>query len=84
MMWGNYGMNGWAWGFGVLVVIGVVILVIVLIRMLSNPQKAPPQAPPTVPGEAASPKRILDQRYAQGELTTEEYRERLSALGLDS
>jgi putative membrane protein len=66
------------------VVIGVVVLVIVLIRMLSNPRTVLPQAPPTMPGGAASPKGILDQRYAQGELTTEEYRERLSALGLDS
>jgi uncharacterized membrane protein len=27
-------------------------------------------------------KRILDERYAKGELTTEEYRERLNNLGL--
>ncbi|TXN28331.1 SHOCT domain-containing protein [Lacisediminihabitans profunda] len=80
MMWG-YGMSGWAWGFGVLVVIGVVILVIVLVRMLATPRPTPP---PTLPGAAPSPKQILDERYARGELTTEEYRERLAALGLGS
>jgi putative membrane protein len=84
LMWGNYGMSGWFWGFGVLVVIGVVILVIVVVRMLANPRTVPPRTPPTVPPVASSPKQILDKRYAKGELTTEEYRERLSALGLDS
>lgn len=83
MMWGDYGMAGWAWGFGVLVVIGVVILVIVLVRMLARPRTAPPQAAGMLPGGTSSPKQILDERYARGELTTEEYRERLSALGLE-
>ena len=84
MMWGDFGMSGWFWGFGVLVVIGVVILLIVLIRMLSNPRTTPPQAGPTAAGGTPSPKQILDERYAKGELTTDEYRERVSALGLDS
>ncbi len=84
MMWGYNGMNGWSWGFGALVVIGVVILVIFLVRMLSTPRTSPPQMPPAVSGGALSPKQILDERYAKGELTTEEYRERLSALGLGS
>ena len=84
MMWGDYGMSGWVWGFGVLVIIGVVILVIVVVRMLANPRTVPPQTSPTVPPVASSPKQILDMRYAKGELTTEEYRERLSALRLDS
>ncbi|MEP7113071.1 MAG: SHOCT domain-containing protein [Ilumatobacteraceae bacterium] len=74
MMWGNYGMGGW--GFGILLAVGVVILVIVLIRVLARPRPASPQA--------SSPKQILDERYAKGELTTVEYRERLTALALDS
>ncbi|MDJ0336139.1 SHOCT domain-containing protein [Salinibacterium sp. G-O1] len=73
MNWGYSGMAGWAWGFGALVVVGVVILVIVLIRLLGKPSSS-----------TSSPKRILDERYARGEVTTEEYRERLSALGLDT
>lgn len=84
MMWGNDSMNGWFWGFGVLVIIGVVILVIVVVRMLSSPRTVQPQTPSTAPPAAPSPKRILDEQYAKGELTTQEYRERLSTLGLDS
>lgn len=84
MMWGNSGMGGWAWVFGILIVIGVMILVVVLIRMLPRPRFAPPQAPGSIPGGASSPKQIVDERYARGELTTEEYRERLAVLGLDS
>ena len=84
MMWGNYGMNEWSWGFGALVVIGVVILIIVVMRRPSNSQTSAPSSPPTGAGGAPSPKQILDARYAKGDLTTEEYRERLSALGLDS
>ena len=34
MMWGNYGMGLWGWGFGALIVVGVVILIGVLIRLL--------------------------------------------------
>jgi len=37
-----------------------------------------------VVGGAPSPKQILDERYARGELTTEEYRERVTTLGFDS
>lgn len=29
----------------------------------------------------STPRQILDERYAKGELTTEEYRERLAVLG---
>jgi len=84
MMWGNYGMSGWSWGFGVLVVIGVVILIIVLVRRQTPPRTDTPLTPFAPAGSAPSPKQILDERYARGELTTEEYRERMTALGLDS
>lgn len=82
MMWGNYGMSGWSWGFGALVVIGVVILIIVLLRRQSPPRMDTPRTSPPV--AASTPKQILDDRYAKGELSTEEYRERIAALGLDT
>jgi putative membrane protein len=84
MMWGNYGMSGWSWGFGGLVVIGVVILIIVFARRQPT-SRLPAQSSAVTPAASTpTPKQILDERYAKGELTTEEYRERIAALGLDT
>ena len=82
-MWGNYGMGLWGWAFGGLILIGVVVLVVVVVRLSSNvrPQSAAP-ATDTRDNGSRSPKEILDERYAKGELTSEEYRERLTTLGL--
>ena len=84
MMWGNYGMSGWSWGFGGLVLIGVVILIIVLLRRQSPPRSEASATPPAGAQSTATPQQILDERYAKGELTTAEYRERTAALGPDT
>lgn len=83
MMWGNYGTAGWGWIFGLLIGLGAAILVVVLVRAFSTPRSVSAQ-PAAQVDAAPSPKRILDDRYAKGELTTEEYRERLATLGLTS
>lgn len=85
-MWGNgYTMMGWGWLAGAVVVILIVVAVIVVVRML------PGRTNPSVPREqngslpaitlAKTPRQILDERYAHGDLTTEEYRERIENLG---
>lgn len=81
-MYGNgNGMGGWMF-FGVLMMVGVVLLVVVLIRVIAGgvqrgtDQSASPQGRPG--GEA---RQLLDERYARGELSTEEYQERLRVLG---
>ena len=81
MMWGNYGMTTWGWGFGGLVLVGVIVLVIVAVRMsVGKGRPTPPTGTTTTThGDAA---RILNERYARGELTTEEYQERKEALRL--
>lgn len=78
MMWG-YGYNGgiWMWVVGGLVVIGIVVLAVVLIRNLTVRGKADT----TAAAATSTPRQILDARYARGELTTEEYRERIETLG---
>jgi putative membrane protein len=85
MMLGSYGMGYLGWSFGALIAVGVVILVVVAIRLAIR-HRSPVNS--TTPDASTSlvagsgPKQILDERYARGELTTAEYRERLSALGL--
>ena len=93
MMYGNGGM-GWMWLFWLLLVLGVVLLVVVVVRALGGgvPERhtrldgGVPGPRTDQRGAGAQPGRsrareLLDERYARGEITTEEYRERLSGLG---
>ncbi len=83
MMWGNDGQGSWSWSwvFGTLAVVGVIVLVVLAVRVTSSSRTRSNAGAPPVVEVRPSPKQILDERYAQGELTTEEYRERLTALG---
>lgn len=83
-MGNGYGM-GWMsgnWGFGLLALAGLALLVVVLARVVSGgigsgvATRPVDQAPPHV-----SAHQILDERYARGDLTTEEYSERIENLG---
>ena len=79
MMWGN-GSMGWSWGFGLLAIAGVAVLIYVIVRFLSNKSGsadtrfAPRQA------DSISAKRILEERFARGELTAEQLRDQLRVL----
>lgn len=72
---GMGGGMGWGWLFLVLLVVGIVLLVMALVRGWSGGRGAP-QA--TGPSQA---REVLDQRYARGEINTEEYQDRLQQLG---
>ena len=82
MMWGN-GSMGWSWGFGLLAIAGVAVLVYVIVRFLSNKsgsddtRSAPRQA------DSDSARRILEERFARGELTAEQLRDQLRVLEED-
>lgn len=73
MMMMGLGMGGW-W---LLIVLGVVVFVIILVRLLSV-------RGPGNRGEGrpflSSARLLLDERYARGELTSEEYQERVRTL----
>ena len=73
---GYYGMMGsaaWGWGFVMMAVPGVVLVLILLaaLRGLREPPKA----------AAASPLDMLDERYARGEVTREDYLRARGDLG---
>lgn len=75
--------------FAALLIGGLVLLVVVGVRVLLSSAARPE---PMETGDSPSPasrtstsrseaRRILDERYARGELTTAEYRERVETLG---
>jgi putative membrane protein len=88
MMWGNGFTMGWGWFFGALVLIGVILVVFVVVRLLAGGSRQGTtmvrSRPQRVAGAEKTPRQILDERYAKGELSTEEYQERLRVLGSDS
>ncbi len=74
---------GWVWLFWLLLIIGVVLLVVLAVRAIGG---GITRGPGSEVSAARSPARsrareVLDERYARGELTIEEYRERLQTLG---
>lgn len=68
--WGG----GWMWIWGLAMMALFVLLVVWLVRSITGSSR--PER--TDPAERA--RSILSERYARGELTTEEYRERLDEL----
>ncbi|MFP5250801.1 MAG: SHOCT domain-containing protein [Actinomycetes bacterium] len=81
MWWGDGWMMGWGWLFGGLIMVGVVLVVIALAALLGRPREggAPPSAADRTAGPGAQ--QILDERYARGEIDTDEYQERSKGLG---
>jgi putative membrane protein len=85
MMDSGFGM-GWMWVFWLLLVLGVVLLVVVAVRAIGGGVTRPTgdrRGAGARPGRSRA-RELLDERYARGEITTEEYRERLSALEEDT
>lgn len=84
MMWG-YGQGmGWMWLWVPLLLIGIALLVLLAVRVAGGgihggSGQGGPDGPPPMAGSSA--RQILDERFAQGELTVEQYREQLKVLG---
>lgn len=77
MMGSGFGMGGmwWVWLWGILVLAGIVFQAVVAAAGLRGRASPPPRS---------RARDVLDERYARGELTTEEYRERLGHLAQDA
>ena len=95
MMWGYGGGMGWGWVFGLLALVGIALLVVLLVRLYSGgidrsgtdrreAPPAPPAAQPPLAQGRSRARQILDERFAQGELTAEQYREQVQVLGEDA
>lgn len=86
-MMSGYGQGmGWLWLWIPLLLIGVALLVLLAVRVFGGgirdgygpPGRLGPNGPP--PGGGGSAREILDERFARGELTTDQYREYLKVL----
>lgn len=72
------GAGGWMF-FGFLMMVGVVVVVV---RVIAGGVRRGTDEPARPRGRPESEaRRLLDERYARGELSTEEYQERLRVLG---
>jgi len=79
MMWG-YGNMGWAWGYGLLALAGAALLIYVIVRLASNRSGSDNTRSSSRHPDSSTAKRILEERFARGELTAEQYREQLRVL----
>ncbi|KGJ72439.1 hypothetical protein GY21_15240 [Cryobacterium roopkundense] len=82
MMWDTSSM-GWSWGFGLLAIAFIALIVYVVVRSLSKTPggEGPPSTDSSL--ESSDARHILDERFARGELTAEQYRDHLRILGED-
>lgn len=84
VMGNGYGFTA-MWGYGLLVTIGLVVLVVLAARVLSggigggSADQTGARTGVADPGRGRA-RDILDERYARGELSTQEYEEQLRIL----
>ena len=67
--WGG----GWMWVMGLAMMVLVTVLIVWVVRVSVG-------RPPERPDPSDRAREILAERYARGEISTEEYRERLGQL----
>lgn len=78
---------GWIWLVGLLVLVGLVLIVFVAVRAFSGGvDQGSHGGAGALPGQGhrSTARQLLDERYAKGELSSEEYRERLTVLDENS
>jgi len=85
MMWGYGGDMGWSWLvglFGLLILVGIVLLVVLTVRVFSGGSSRAGNSDLHGPTQGPSRARqILDERFAKGELTADQYQEQVRVLG---
>ena len=68
---------GWMWVFWILLLVGVILLIVLLARLAGGGLE---RRNGSSHAGGSRAREILQERYARGELTTDEYRERLRIL----
>lgn len=71
---------GGEWLFGALIAAGVVLLIVLLVRLLRGGVTRDVRGEQHLRGSSTA-RELLNERYARGDLTTEEYQERIRVLG---
>lgn len=66
--------------FGALLVVGLTLLVVTAVRVLVGGVAGSPERTTATREPSGAARRILDERYAAGEVSTEEYEQRLRVL----
>jgi putative membrane protein len=67
--------------YGALLVVGITLLAVTVVRVVAGGVTDSSAAPPAAPsGSDGSARRILDERYAAGELSSEDYQHRRRVL----
>lgn len=72
--WHNPGTMGWAGGIGMLVLMVLILAAVVSLAVVLA------RRGPQPPGPSDNARRILDERFARGEIDPEEYHRRRDAL----
>ncbi|TFB47288.1 SHOCT domain-containing protein [Cryobacterium tagatosivorans] len=82
MMWGYGDGPGWMWLLGLLLVAGIALLVVLIVRLSAGSGGGARGGPPGngTPSGGTRAREILDERFAKGELTADQYREQLRVL----
>jgi putative membrane protein len=80
MFWYDHGMSWWGYaGMGIGMVLFwtlIIVGIVALIRYTTGDQHSRPLPPPAAP----SPEQVLAARFARGEISETEYRDRLAVL----
>ena len=76
MMWASESYSGWLWLYGLVSVGALVVLIVWTARVLRNTEGPSPVDPPP-----SAARQLLDGQLARGELTAEQHREQVRALG---
>lgn len=75
--WTNYGMDWWMWALMTFGTVGLWALVVLVVRDVFQGRPTQTQLPPR---SSSDPLRLLDDRLARGEITSEEYERARSLL----